>query len=193
MKEEKQPIFKKLPRDGNGNIVSFKGEKYNYRVFRPGEPIGIVRLSVYNKTNLAFSIGQTPQMMKAVDDEIVRIAVSAAPEKDKLQEIVALALSRQRAILEKSRLRYDLALYHCTVFVVREGDDPAEWNEEMATSYLEDWRQIDENELFFFAQSISLGLNQLLKDVQAKAQKQAAVLLDTIGLKAEKGVMPLPE
>jgi hypothetical protein len=184
--------FKDLPKDDHGNITDFWGSKYHYRVFQPGDPLGIVRQSVYSKNSLWLSVGQTSQMIVDLDRDIIKIATSSKPAEEKLMEIVSMALSRQRAVLEKGKLRYDLAFYQCTVFCVRDGDSPAEWTHEMALSYIEDWAEcINPESLFFFAQSCTVGLNETLRSVQKDVERQSGSLSAYFGTKTESGFSDL--
>jgi hypothetical protein len=181
MKEQSETQFKKLERDGNGNIVSIQGKKHKYRVFRPGEPIGIVRYSVYNKTSLALAVGQPMRMMFESDQAIMKLLTGSKSPEEKILETASLVMSRQKMVLEKSRLRYDLAFYQATVFAVREGDDPAVWSEEMANEYLDDWAPVvDPEDIFFFSLSTVVGLNEHLRLARDAVLSQAGILSDYI-------------
>ena len=182
MKEEKQTFkpIKNLGRDANGGLSyePFTANGHKYHFIRPGDEIGIRKWTEYEKLKIVVGTGQT---FAGIVEAFKQITDLAGQDKEfsKIRtELILLADSYRKAILDMSAARYNKAFYLCTIFIYREGDDPHKWDMNTAESYIADWmdENVSEQDLFFFAMLLTPGFNRVYQELSEEAAKQSEKL-----------------
>lgn len=182
MKQDKQAFkpIKKLGRDANGGLSyePFTANGHKYHFIRPGDEIGIRKWTEYEKLKIVVGTGQT---FAGIVEAFKQITDLAGQDKEfsKIRtELILLADSYRKAILDMSAARYNKAFYLCTIFIYREGDDPYKWDINTAESYIADWveENVSEQDLFFFAMLLTPGFSKVFQELSAEAAAQAEKL-----------------
>ena len=173
-----------LETDGTGVLVPFKTEKHKYNVIRPGEPMGISRWTEYTKLSIVLGTGKTLSALIEAFKEIELLAVENRKYEELKLDIVLLANSHRRGLIELSKARYDYGLYQASLFIVREGDEGKDWSYDLANEYIDDWKAdgISEQSLFFFAIKTVVGLSEQVSKLKEEASRQTGVLSGISGL-----------
>ena len=190
MKEKDKTDFKPikhLPRDPNGNISfePFEANGHKYFFIRPDDPKGIEKWTEYEKLKIVVGTGRTFENIVRGYQELQNLLGSDKPLADIRTEAILLVDSYKRAVLDMSKERYDKALYLCTIFIYRDGDDPYKWDMNRAEQYIGDWKEERLSEQDFFLHSlISIhGFNSTLQKLSEEAKKQAERLSVVTGSK----------
>lgn len=171
-------MIKKLETDASGVLMPFRTENHKYNVIRPGEAMGISRWTEYTKLSIVLGTGKTLAAIIGAFEEIERLAAEEKPYNELRRDIILLANSNRRAIVEMSKARYDYGLYQASLFIVREGDEGKDWNIDLANEYIEDWKKagISEQDLFFFATATVSGLKMQVAKLRAELNRQTGEL-----------------
>ena len=182
--QTEQKIIRELEVDGSGVLLPFKTKAHKYNIIRPGEPMGISRWTEYTKLSIVLGTGKTLSALIEAFKEIELLAVQNRPYEDLKLDIVLLANSHRRAIIELSKARYDYGLYQASLFIIREGDEGLDWSLDLANEYITDWKEngISEQSLFFFATETVVGLKAQVKKLKAEMDRQTGNLLAISGL-----------
>ena len=186
VKQNFKPI-KNLGRDANGGLSyePFTANGHKYHFLRPGDPLSIKKWTHYEKLKIVVGTGQT---FAGIVEAFTKITDLAAQDKEfsKIRtELILLADSYRKAILDMSRERYNKAFYLCTIFTYRENDDPYDWNESRAEQYIADWvaENMNEQDFFFFAMLLTPGFAKVLSELKEEAERQTEKLLVVTGSK----------
>lgn len=176
-------MFKELETDGAGVLLPFSTAKHKYNVIRPGEAMGISRWTEYQKLSVVLGVGKTLAAIIEAFKEIEVLAAEDKPFPEVRRDLILLANSNRRAIVEMSKARYGYALYQATLFIVREGDEEKDWTMDLANDYIADFKEagISEQSLFFFANKTVVGLSKQVKELRAEVEQQTGVLLASTG------------
>lgn len=171
-------MIRKLETGPDGVILPFSTKKHKYNIIRPGEPMGISRWTEYTKLSIVLGTGKTLSAVVEAFEEIEKTAAQDRPFPEVRRDIILLANSNRRAILELSKARFDYGLYQASLFIVREGDEGKDWSIDMANEYIEDWKSdgISEQDLFFFATETAVGLKRQVRKLQEEVQRQTGEL-----------------
>lgn len=185
-KEKTFKPIKKLGRDPNGGLSyePFTANGNTYHFIRPGDEIGIKKWTEYEKLKIVVGTGQTFAGIVEAFKQITDLA-GADKEFAKIRtELILLADSYRKAILDMSAARYNKAFYLCTIFIYRAGDDPYHWDMNRAESYISDWvaENVSEQDLFFFAMLLTPGFSRVFQDLNAEAAIQAERLAKLSGV-----------
>lgn len=189
MSEKKQTFkpIKNLARDANGGLSyePFEANGHKYHFIRPGEPLGIRKWTEYEKLKIVVGTGQT---FAGIVEAFKQITDLAAQDKEfsKIRtELILLADSYRKAVLDMSKDRYNKAFYLCSIFIYREGDDPYGWDINRAEQYIADWlaENINEQDFFLFCQILIPGYNKVLSELRSEAERQAEKLSVVTGSK----------
>ena len=171
-----KPI-KKLARDPNGGLSyePFTANGNTYHFIRPGDEIGIRKWTEYEKLKIVVGTGQTFSGIVQAFQQLVSLAGEDKAFKDIRTEIILLADSYKKSVLDMSKDRYNKAFYLCTIFIYRAGDDPYTWDMNRAESYIADWvaENVSEQDLFFFAMLLTPGFSKVLTELRNEAERQA--------------------
>lgn len=159
-------------------LLPFKTRAHKYNVIRPGEAMGINRWTEYTKLSIVLGTGKTLSVLMEAFEEIELLAAKEKPYEELRRDIILLANSNRRAILEMSKARYDYGLYQASLFIVREGDEAKDWNIDLANDYIEDWKEagISEQQLFFFANATVVGLKKQVQKLRQEVEAQTGTL-----------------
>ena len=186
VKTNYKPI-KNLSRDPNGSLSyePFTANGHKYCFIRPGDPLGIRKWTEYEKLKIVVGTGQT---FAGIVEAFKLITDLAAQDKEfsKIRtELILLADSYRKGVLDMSKDRYNKAFYLCTIFIYREGDDPYQWDINRAEQYISDWveENINEQDFFFFSMLLIPGFAKVLSDLRREAEAQAEKLSVVTGLK----------
>lgn len=180
--------LKSLPRDPQTRLyLPLVTDKATYHPIQPGGKLGIIRWTEHDK--LATTLGLNKSFKQIVDhfDEMAALLTADTKLVNIRQEAILLNHSAKRAIVEKSKVRFQQALYLATIFYIREGDNHLTWDYEQASEYLDDWAKwgLDPEEVFFFGLLTIDGFKQVYEKVMAEVQKETGDKLGSIGLKTE--------
>jgi hypothetical protein len=184
-KEKTFKPIKKLGRDPNGSLSyePFTANGNTYHFIRPGDEIGIKKWTEYEKLKIVVGTGQTFAGIVEAFKQITDLA-GADKEFAKIRtEVILLADSYRKAILDMSAARYNKAFYLCTIFIYRAGDDPYSWDLNRAESYISDWvaENMSEQDFFLFAMLLIPGFGKVFQDLNAAAAEQAERLAKLSG------------
>jgi len=185
-KEKTFKPIKKLGRDPNGGLSyePFTANGNTYHFIRPGDEIGIKKWTEYEKLKIVVGTGQTFAGIVEAFKQITDLA-GADKEFAKIRtEVILLADSYRKAILDMSAARYNKAFYLCTIFIYRAGDDPYSWDLNRAESYISDWvaENMSEQDFFLFAMLLIPGFSRVFHELSAEAQVQAERLAKLSGV-----------
>lgn len=189
MKEEKKQFkpIKNLGRDGNGGLSyePFEANGHKYNFIRPGDPIGIKKWTEYEKLKIVVGTGQTFSGIVEAFGQITNLAGQDKEFAKIRTELILLADSYRRAVLDMSKDRYNKAFYLCSIFIYRDSDDPYFWDLNRAEQYISDWvaENINEQDLFFFAMLLTPGFAKVLTELKEEAERQAEKLSVVTGLR----------
>ena len=174
-----KPI-KNLSRDPNGSLSyePFTANGHKYCFIRPGDPLGIRKWTEYEKLKIVVGTGQT---FAGIVEAFKLITDLAAQDKEfsKIRtELILLADSYRKGVLDMSKDRYNKAFYLCTIFIYREGDDPYQWDINTAESYIADWveENMSEQDFFLFCKILIPGFSKVFQELNEQAAIQAARL-----------------
>lgn len=174
-----KPI-KKLARDPNGGLSyePFTANGNTYHFIRPGDEIGIRKWTEYEKLKIVVGTGQTFSGIVQAFQQLVSLASEDKAFKDIRTEIILLADSYKKSVLDMSKDRYNKAFYLCTIFIYRAGDDPYTWDMNRAESYIADWvaENMSELDFFLFCQILIPGYSRVLLELKEEAERQAEKL-----------------
>lgn len=185
-KEKTFQAIKKLGRDANGGLSyePFTANGNTYHFIRPGDEIGIKKWTEYEKLKIVVGTAQTFAGIVEAFKQITDLA-GADKEFAKIRtEVILLADSYRKAILDMSAARYNKAFYLATIFIYRAGDDPYSWDMNRAESYISDWvaENVSEQDLFFFAMLLTPGFSRVFHELSAEAAEQTKRLAKLSGV-----------
>lgn len=105
---------------------------------------------------------------------IQNLLSSDMPFHEIRQEAIISIHELTKGISSEGRARYNHAFYLCSIFIIRDGDEGKPWSFEMATDYIQDWEEsgVNEQDLFFFALSLTSGLSGVLKKEREEVAKR---------------------
>lgn len=163
----------------DGYMEPFKTPNHTYRCIPPGDPIGILRWTAYEKLAITTGTNRTFQQLVESDTKLIELLGSDKPLAEIRVEAILTLDSRRRAILDESTARYNKAFYLATVFLMREDHNLRDWSMETAEEYIKDWEQseVSNNDLFFFAMTKLRGLSDALKSIRGE---KAAEIIQTM-------------
>lgn len=172
-------MIKNLPKDEAGIVTNFTANGKKYTVLKPGNPIGIKRWSMYEKLRFSLGVGRT---FKDLAEVLETVELTIAADGDfatQRRDAILLLNSLRKAVIETSEERYNIAFYICTLFMVREGENLADWDEMEADDKISDWQKegYSEQDFFFFALLGVEGFKAVFKKQQKKVRELEAELL----------------
>lgn len=177
MKVKHQEIVK-FDRDENGNMTyaPFKANGKTFKFIKPGDPIGIVKWSEYQKLQIVVGGGVTFADLIVGLREHKKLLSSDQPFSDIRSEAIVWADSTIKGLIDMSQARYDKSFYLASIFIYEDGKDPYAWDMEIAGKMVEDWAvgRVDNDDLFFFALNQVEGWKQMLPELQDQMGRDAA-------------------
>ena len=153
----------------------FEANGHRYCFIRPGDPIGPKKWGYYTKLKVVAGTGQTFESIIEGFGQIMKLAGEDKRFADIRTEIILLADSYRKALLDMSKARFDKAFYLCSLLIYREGVVQYEWDMNTAERDINDWLEdrINEQDLFFFAMLLTPGFNRIFQELSEEAARQA--------------------
>lgn len=152
-------------------LKEFEANGSKYIICAPDKVFNIGRQTAYYNINTAFALNQTPteikQRFNKTWSDILRLMSAEAGEKKKLMDgFVRDALNNNDSFKGELTSRYPMAYYLCTLFIIKEGEDLAEWSFESANEKIDDWvkENISSVDFFGIAQASSIECQEILKE-----------------------------
>lgn len=185
---ENEFTAKAIPKDPEtGDLLPFTANGKKFYPLPDGAPIGPTRWSAYEKMSIVLGFGRT---FKSLIDEIKAVKQLQYDDKPAGQiklETSALIQSILDAAFSVKNDRFTMGFYVASIFIVREGEDPARWDASLAESMIADWaaENLSEQDLFFFALRKVNGYKAAWKKHASEQQKAAGELLARLGLKPD--------
>lgn len=120
----------------------FVANGHRYTIRKPGEAFTIERWNAYEKLSILYRFKNTPESVKEALQECHKtlnsLVIGANPQKTVLDVVYTLTSIIDAINERKSSASYYLQI--CTLFIVRDGENLAEWNEGMAEEKINDWQ-----------------------------------------------------
>ena len=173
-----------LPREpGNPNkfMPQFKTEAHTYQII--GDMgIGFERYTLFQKLSLKRGFGRDfAQIYEALEKIKLGIAGETTVARLRADSIVSIT-ALQDSVADFGNEQFDAALWLCTLFVLREGEDVASYSEAVAEEKIKDWAAYGYSELDFFFLSGNMVPNygNLFKQAISQNEKAREKLMDAI-------------
>lgn len=177
---EAKSNIKLLPRLANGQISTvFVANGRNYTFINPKDGIGIARYTTMSQLLIPFMNGKRSyeEIQKYWFDvvpEVMGVQVEDNPTNAlrKCQHIIAQRIyAFTDAMGDISKERYDISMFICAVFIIRDGEDLRRYSFSEAESKIEDWIEEGYNPHDFFG--IASSLSNTFR-AEFEARKEAA-------------------
>lgn len=162
-------VIKKLPRDENGKIARYftaNGKDYKICEWENGVPID--RWSAYEKWALMFTYNASPtelvQNQRKTGGMLNRIM--AGDTTINVLDVIAHQKSITDGIITLSNQKFTRAMWLCSIFIIREGEDVRTWDSSVADSKIIDWIKegFSVEDFFTLAQTISIEFSKNLAE-----------------------------
>lgn len=167
--------IKHLPRDESGKIKRvFEANGNKYKILNSDSIMSPKKYALFTKMTAAFGFNMGFEgLLKHFDDQD-RLILDISPQ-DSLTKRAALFQNKaiKERVIESIESRYDSILAFCTLFIVREGEDTTEYDEDLANEKMEDWQKegIAMSNFFFVSASITPAFIEAWQ--KARTQKQS--------------------
>ena len=165
-------VIKPLPRDEAGKIARFftaNGNEYKIVEWEHGPPID--RWSAYEKWALMFTYNASPAELvennRKTGEMLNRIM--AGDKTITVLDVIAHQKSIVDGIITIANQKYTRAMWLCSIFIIREGEDVRTWSSATAESKIMDWIKegFSVDDFFLLAQTISMQFSKnLLKHIR---------------------------
>lgn len=151
--------IKRLPRRDDGTYkAEFEANGVKYRIRTADEGVSIARFNEYQKMAGMMGFGATFQKLYENHQKAIKLANGVVSKENTFTDLVLHLNAIQEGILKASEERNSIALYICSLFIVREGEDLTTWSMELARDKIDDWnREGYHAEDFFFLALTSVG------------------------------------
>jgi hypothetical protein len=186
--DEKQIFAKPLKKDEAGYLLPFMANGAKFWPIPDGAPLGPIRWSQYEKMAIAVGFGRNFKSLIDALKEVRQLQYEDKPAAQIKMETSAMLDSILDAAFSVKNDRFAMGFYLASIFIVREGDDPAHWDAGVAQSMIDDWaaENVSEQDLFFFALGRVHGFKAAWKSQIDETRAKAAKSLERIGWKAAK-------
>ncbi len=129
----------------------------------------VERMVAYQNLELMFASSKTPYEIKKAFLEFKDITLNLMHEgtrKQATEKLLRHSLNCVDSFKGEFTSRYPMALYICTLFIVKEGEDFGKWDFETADSKIEDWSKERLNMVDFLAiaQTVSKGCQEIINE-----------------------------
>lgn len=150
----------------------FKANGTKYVVMSPQDCFNIDKQMAYHNIKIAFDLNQSPTSIKqrfaSTLDTLIRLFDANDIERIKLRKkLLQDALNNMESFKGSLTSRYPAALYLCTIFIIREGEDLSNnWTFEGAKEKIDDWLMENYNPFDFFGLALasSQESQQIIKE-----------------------------
>jgi|GEM_PF-2171768 len=134
--------IKKLPRRDDGTLSrTFEANEITYTIRTADEGVSISRFNEYQRMSAMLGFGATFQKLYENITKSIKLANGVVSSENTFTDLVLHLDAMRQSILEASEDRNSLALYICTLFIVREGEDLTTWSMEEARDKIDDWNR----------------------------------------------------
>jgi len=134
--------IKKLPRRTDGTLhTSFNANGVRYFIRSADEGISIGRFNEYQRMSAMVGFGATFQKIYENLAKAIQLANGVVKDENTFIDLALHLRAMQESILDASEDRNSLALYLCTLFIVRKGEDLTTWSMEDAKEKIDDWNR----------------------------------------------------
>jgi hypothetical protein len=148
--------------DSNGSFPSnFIANGVKYKVMSPQDVFNIDKQTIYYSIKMAFDLNKTSmEVYKSfVAQKNLIFNLFGCKDADRVkvtEELVKLSMNNVESIKSRLVQRFAPALFLCTIFIVREGEDLSkQWTFEYAKEKIDDWLEENYKPVDFF--SLALG------------------------------------
>jgi hypothetical protein len=132
-----------------------------YVVMSPQDCFNIDKQMAYHNIKIAFDLNQSPTSIKqrfaSTLDILIRLFDANDIERIKLRKkLLQDALNNMESFKGSLTSRYPAALYLCTIFIIREGENlSSNWTFEGAKLKIDDWLMENYNPFDFFGLALA--------------------------------------
>lgn len=139
----------------------FEANGVKYIVVSPNDIFNIDKQTAYHNIKMAFDLNKTPtEIYQAFDRQlhlIMQLFGSKDADKVKItEELVRSAMNNKETFKSRLAQRFPAALFLCTIFIVREGEDLSkQWDFESAMTKIDDWLHENIKPIDFFRLALS--------------------------------------
>lgn len=176
--------IKKLPRRDDGQIArKFTANDIDYTIRTADEGVSISRFNEYQRMSAMIGFGATFQKIYENISQAIKYANGVVSGENTFTDLVLHLNAMRESILEASEDRNSIALYVCTLFITREGEDLTTWSIEDAKDKIDDWnREGYSAEDFFFLALNSVGgfknaYLELIERLSEKAESLSSLFM----------------
>jgi len=170
--------IKPLPRRTDGSFkTTFEANEVTYKIRSADEGVSIARFNEYQKMSGMLGFGATFQKLYENITEAIKLANGVVSQSNTFTDLVLHLNGIREGIAEGSEERNSIALYICTLFIVREGEDLTTWSMEEARDKIDDWNRegYSAEDFFFLALNSVAGFKnaylELIERLSDKAEK----------------------
>lgn len=172
MSQVPETFGKPLPRNPNGGFEeTFVANGNKYRIMPSGDlPLG--RYKYYGPLSAAVGFGASFSDLYSKVDDLARALDRAATGKGSFVEAAAIAHNLRLQLSNAAKEdRMDPAIELCAVFVLREGENPYDYDEVIAKEKINDWRKegYQATDFFLLALGSIAGWADMFKDLKGHA------------------------
>ena len=153
---------------------NFTANGTDYILLFPNECFNIDKQEAYNNILIAFGTGQTPTQIKLSINEVLanlQQLFMVTDDKKKMGHMYAALqglMNFNESFKGKLTSRYSPALFICTLFIFRQGEDISkDWTFEDALLKIEDWTKenIAVHDFFLLVQSLSNECKEIMSGI----------------------------
>lgn len=156
--------------DEDGNVASeFQG--VSGKTYKITNKINIERYSVFQKYSLMFSYGINFNTFHQNLQKAMMLADGVPAGKNKFTDLVMHLYGMQEGIVKNAEMKYTLAMYICSLFIVSDDEDIYSWDEESADKKIADWANIEIDDFFLLTMNFVTDLQEKVKEFKEQLQK----------------------
>jgi len=173
--------IKRLPRRDDGSIKStFEANDVKYTIRTADEGISISRFNEYQKFAGMLGYNATFQKMYENNQKAIKLANGVVSGDNTFTDLVLHLNAINEGVLQASEERNSIALYICTLFIVREGEDLTTWSMELAKDKIDDWNRegYHAEDFFFLALSSVVGFKSAYNELIDRLKERMISLTD---------------
>ncbi|MDZ7876103.1 MAG: hypothetical protein U5L45_00455 [Saprospiraceae bacterium] len=133
--------LKPLPRQNDGNFArKFTANGINYKILSVNDAMSIERYTEFSRLSAVVGFGADFNGLLGHLDQIAK-DILLIDSKEPISKLAAIARIQavKDAVIDTSKERFNQAMYFCSLFIVRDGEDLTRWDFEDATEKISDW------------------------------------------------------
>lgn len=138
----------------------FEANGKQYVVMPPDKVFNITRQVAYQNLELIFATNQTPTDIKKrfleTSNTLLRLMGAKGQDWEQLcEKLLRDTFNNLDSFKGKYTSRYPVALYICTLFIVRENEDLGDWDFDLANDKIDDWTKENLSPVDFFGLALA--------------------------------------